>query len=444
MEFLCDRRKIRLTIPDDSLVYTSRFPVPTGSASELVTQAMRQPIESAPLSEAVKSRRDGNIVIVVSDITRPIPYATFLPNILDELESTGVPRREIVILIATGMHRPSSAAERIEMFGSDITSRYKIVDHRSDCDENLVTLDGKSWSGNTVRLNSLFMNAGFRIITGLVEPHFMAGFSGGRKSVCPGLSSLETLQQFHGYEYLNNPLVRNGNLNGNPLHEEALSVGKLAGVDFSINVVLNRSRRIVSVFAGQLDTAHRKACEFVGSYACPPVEQQVDIALTSSGGYPLDATFYQCVKGMVGVLPAVKPGGAIISFGGCSEGVGSSGYAELMQNYTDRWEDFLADISKGGSFLKDQWEFQMQTWVLRCVGQRNLHFVSGGLSAKQLSTLCVNPHHTTEPELSAKVQEVLDALLKTSESKTLAVFPEGPYCAPIGGSFESCENLPGV
>jgi len=431
MDFLCDRRKIHLTIPDDSLVYNSMFPVPTGSAAELVTEAIRQPIDSAPLGEMVKSRREGNVVIVVSDITRPIPYATFLTNILDEIESAGVPRRQIVVLVATGMHRPSTPAERIEMFGNDVAGRYKIVDHCSDCDEDLVTLDGKSWSGNTVRLNRVFMEAGFRIITGLVEPHFMAGFSGGRKAVCPGLSSLETLQQFHGYKFLNDPLSCNGNLNANPLHEEALSVAKLAGVDFSINVVLNRSRRIIRAFAGELDAAHRKACEFVGSHACPPVEQQVDIALTSSGGYPLDATFYQCVKSMVGVLPAVKPGGAIISFGGCSEGVGGAGYVEMMQNYADRWEDFIADISTGGSFLKDQWQFQMQGRVLRHVGQRNLHFVSCGLSAKQLSMLCVNPHHTTEQQLSASVQEVLDGLLETSEHKIVAAFPEGPYCAPI-------------
>ncbi|MBN1900094.1 nickel-dependent lactate racemase, partial [Candidatus Sumerlaeota bacterium] len=325
-----DNLTLSLETPNNTAVYATSFLKPPKSSETTVLDALNHPHDSPSLALCLKNRRKGKVVIVVSDITRPIPYSKFLMAILSEIDSAGVDKDEIRILIATGMHRKSTSEERDYMFGAEINKQYRIIDHVAECEEDLITLPGKSWSGNKVRLNRHFVDAGFRMVTGLVEPHFMAGFSGGRKSVCPGLSSLETLQKFHGYEFLSHPLAKNGSLEGNPCHEEAVSMARLCGVDFTLNVVLNKKREVVKAFAGEIESSHIAACEFVKQYACPQVKKECDVVITSSGGYPLDATFYQCVKGLVSCLPTVKKGGTIISIGGCREGIGSSEYKEMM------------------------------------------------------------------------------------------------------------------
>jgi nickel-dependent lactate racemase len=326
------RSGISLPLPFGADIYSPVYPEPGTSAEELVMRAVAEPAGAPPLSQALDRRRRGEIVVVVSDITRPIPYASFLPRLLASIAQAGVLREEIVLLIATGMHRPSTPAERAEMLGPEIAGSCRIQDHDADDDRGLEDLTAPSWSRAHVRLNRRYLAAGFRLVTGLVEPHFMAGFSGGRKAICPGLASLDTVRNFHGAGFLADPRARNGNLEGNPLHMEALSVARLAPPDFTLNVVLDSARRVCGAFAGALEPAHDAACDFVRSCACRSVPRQADVVLTSSGGYPLDATFYQCVKGFVSCLPAVKPGGRIIAVGGCAEGVGGSEYRALLES----------------------------------------------------------------------------------------------------------------
>jgi hypothetical protein len=275
------------------------------------------------------------------------------------------------------------------------------------------------------------VQAGFRLITGLVEPHFMAGSSGGRKAVCPGLAALETVRRFHGQAFLADPRARNGRLEGNPLHAEALSVARQAGVDFSLNVVLNGRKQVVAAFAGSLEPAHEEACRFVRQCACPRVERPADVAITSSGGYPLDATFYQCVKGFVSALPAVRPGGTVLAFGGCSEGIGSPEYRATMARYAGDWRAFLRDIRDEGMFVKDQWQFQMHCRALERVGVAGLHFLTPGLDAATLSALNVSPHPVAPDQVAAELARLMRAAVAGGAS--LAVFPEGPYCAPVAG-----------
>jgi nickel-dependent lactate racemase len=423
------RDEFELSIPDQAEIFVSTYPAPTASAADLVREAIRGPLGAQPLCAALSSRRPGDVVVVVSDFTRPIPYHSFLPGLLAEIESAGVSRSEILILIATGMHRPSTEAERQEMFGREIVGRYRIEDHRAEDDAGLATVPGRSASGAEIRLNRRFVEAGFRIVTGLVEPHFMAGFSGGRKGVCPGLSSLDTIRNFHGEPFLADPRATNAVLSGNPLHEESLSVARPAGVDFTLNIVLDKARRVVRAFAGGLESAHDAACAFVRSCAIRPVQRPADIVVTSSGGYPLDVTFYQCVKGFVSCLPAVRKGGTIIAFGGCAEGVGSPEYAELMRRYAGRWREFLADIRHPGVFTKDQWELQMQARALDKIGPQGLHFISDGLAAATLDTLTVTGHPAKLGGVGPVVQQILDRAL--AAGATLAVFPEGPYCVPL-------------
>jgi nickel-dependent lactate racemase len=390
--------------------------------------AVRHPIASPPLIAALGKRRTGEVVIVVSDITRPIPYKSFLPEMLDEIVSTGVPKDEIRILVATGMHRPGTDQERQYMFG-DIAKQYKIEDH--DAEGALEKIEGRSHSGRLVFLNKSFVNAGFRIITGLVEPHFMAGFSGGRKAVCPGLVSLETIQTFHGYDFLNSANAVNGNLDDNPCHQEALSVARLAGVDFSLNVVLDTQKRVIRAFAGDLEAAHLEACAFVRKHACPEVKAETDVVLTGCGGYPLDATFYQCVKGIVAAIPAVKPGGLIIAAGGCREKVGSAEYCGLMRSCADDYRGFLHRIRNAETVDKDQWQFQMQTRALEKVGNEGILMFSAGLDDSESRYIAGRHQRVSLETVEKEIQAFINALV--SSGKRLAVIPEGPYCTPVSG-----------
>ena len=420
---------IDVQIPDDSLVYRTSCKVPEDNASDLVLSAVRNPIGCKFLSAEIKNSGAKSVVVVVSDITRPIPYAGFLIALLEEIESAGVPGNKILILIATGMHRSSTDAERERMFGSEVCKRYRITDHKAERDDDLVQVQGTSMAGRPIELNRYFVEAEFRIVTGLVEPHFMAGFSGGRKSVCPGLCSLETVKMFHGYSFLENSSARNGNLVGNLLHNEALSIARQAKVDFCINLLVNSEHRLVDAIAGELEASHEMACKVAGEYACPRVKKECDVVLTSSGGYPLDSTYYQCVKGMVSCLPAVKKEGIVISVGRCYEGIGSEEYQSIMRHYSGRWQEFLKDIEKSDKVIKDQWQFQMQTRALEHVGADNLYFATNGLTASDLDHLCVNGIHTPEDKLQEKVQELLDRFIR--EGRSLAIIPEGPYCAPV-------------
>jgi nickel-dependent lactate racemase len=429
LSFLCGRHSIRLRLPEGADVYASDFPAPAAPAADLVLRAVREPSSAPPLRDALARRRPGDVAVVISDITRPIPYAAFLPALLNEIESAGVPRDGILLLVATGMHRPSTPEERVEMLGADAVSRYRIEDHKAGDEAGLVELPGRSASGARVRIDRRFVKAGFRLVTGLVEPHFMAGFSGGRKAVCPGLAGLETVRQFHGAAFLADPRARNANLEGNPLHAEALSVARQAGVDFSLNVVLDGARRVAAAFAGGLEPAHDAACAFVRRCACRPVRREADVVVTSGGGHPLDATFYQCVKGFVSCLPAVRTGGTVIAFGGCAEGVGGPEYAALLARYAGRWREFLGDIRKPGVFTKDQWEFQMHALALEKVGEERLHFVSDGLPAETLATMSVSGRAAPAGGAGPAVQELLDRAL--AGGKTVAAFPEGPYCVPV-------------
>ncbi len=430
VQFTYDREELILNVPDNALVYESHFPEPEAPADQLVFQTLEKPCGAVRFEEALKTRRDGKVVIVVSDITRPIPYFSFLPQMLERVEAADVARDEILILVATGMHRVSTKEEHVEMFGEFVANNYSIIDHCGDDPTQLATVPGKTWSGNAIQLNRHLVEAGFRISTGLVEPHFMAGYSGGRKAICPGCSSLDTVRNFHGEPFLADESACNANLEGNPLHLESLSVAKALGVDFTLNVVLNDRRQVVKAFAGELEAAHEASCEFVKGCACPTVENEADLVITSSGGYPLDATFYQCVKGFVSCIPAVKPQGVIVSFGGCTEGIGSPEYVATMSEFGGgNWHLFPKHIQKPGVFEKDQWQFQMHCRTLAKLGEENLRFVTAGLDEKTLSTLSVNPFAVPRDAVQATIQKMIDEAV--ASGKTIAVFPEGPYCAPV-------------
>lgn len=420
--------RIELTLPDDTIVYQSNYKKDVKSADQLLSDSLSIPVGCDPLTALLPFRKAGDVVIVVSDITRPIPYFEFLPELLKVLENHGIKRQEILILVATGMHRASTPEEHIKMFGNDVVKNYRIIDHDCENEMDLAELKLPSWSGNSIKLNRYYVEAGFRITTGLVEPHFMAGFSGGRKAICPGLISLNGVKNFHGYKFLSHPNAASTILNNNPCHMENSSVARLCPPDFSINIILDNEKKVNAIISGELFQSHAKAVEYVKKACCPFVTEPADVAITSSGGYPLDATFYQCVKGFVNCLPSVKPRGEIIAFGGCSEGVGSPEYTETMKKYSGNYRQFIEDIQDPAVFVKDQWQFQMHIRALEKVGEENLHFYSETISGDLLSKLSVNAHAVKSGELQFQLQEHIDLLIK--EKKRIAVFPEGPYCSP--------------
>lgn len=429
VKFRYGREEILLKVPDNSKVYRSNYGRRSKPVNELLINSILNPVGCPSLKHQLKKRRSGHIVIVVSDITRPIPYSLFLPCFLTYLLSEGIKKEEIVILVATGMHRASTKDEKIFMFGKDIAEDYKIIDHNAENEEDLVRIEGRSWSGSEVKLNRYYADAGFRILTGLVEPHFMAGFSGGRKSVCPGLVSMDTIKMFHGYEFLNHPCASNGILENNPLHLEASSIARLCPSDFLINIILDQNKEINTTISGEQFLSHEGAIEYVKERSLVYVDNPVDLAVTSSGGYPLDDTFYQCVKGFVTCLPAIKQNGEIIAFGNCGEGIGSREYSSLIKKYSSRHDDFLQDIKNGKFFIKDQWEFQMHIRAIKKTGIRNLHFFTTGISGEELELLSVNPHAVSIENLVNSIQKHID--LDVASGKKVAIFPEGPYCSPI-------------
>jgi nickel-dependent lactate racemase len=421
--------EISLSIPENSIVYKSNYKSNSKTAYALLMESLASPVGGNKLSELLHERKEGKVVIIVSDITRPIPYSKFLPELIAFIEATGVKKEEITILVATGMHRASTRDEHRRMFGEYVHNNYFITDHDCENRDELLELPGKSWSGSKINLNKHYVEAGFLIVTGLVEPHFMAGFSGGRKAICPGLVGLDAVQKFHGYSFLSHPNASSAVLKDNPCHEENTSIARMCPPDYTINVILDTKKDINTVISGELFASHHDAVEYVKAACCPVVSELADVVITSSGGYPLDTTFYQCVKGFVGCLPAVKQKGEIISFGSCSEGIGSPEYTAIMKKYADNYSRFIEDIKNGPSFIKDQWEFQMHIRALEKTGQQNLHFFTSGIPANELSMLSVNPHHAVANEIEKHLQNQIDQAV--GAQKKIAVFPEGPYCSPI-------------
>lgn len=429
IDFRYGENKIVLDVPNNSYVYQSGYGNVEGTPDKLLINSILNPEGCLPLDKQLKKRRDGNVVIVVSDFTRPIPYYSFLGELTAYLLNEGVSRDEIVILIATGMHRASTTHEKILMFGQDIVDNFRIVDHDAENEADLSLLPGKSWSGMPVSLNRYYVEAGFRILTGLVEPHFMAGFSGGRKSICPGLVSLNSTQMFHGYKFLSDPKASNTVLENNPCHLENTSIASLCPADFLINVILDQGKRINQIISGDQFVSHEKAVEYVKEKSCIKVTALADMAITSCGGYPLDETFYQCVKGLVNCIPALKVNGEIIAFGNCAEGIGSAEYESLMKKYYLRYDDFINDIRNGKIFIKDQWQLQMHLRVIEKIGVDNIHFFTTGISPEKLGWLSVNPHAVPNDEVTRFVQMKVDQAI--ASGKTIAVFPDGPYCSPF-------------
>jgi len=414
---------IDVRVPDSAAVLTGRHPPAVADADAAVRAALAKPIGAPPLAELLGRKRPGSVAITISDITRPVPNQDLLPPLLAELNAAGVADEQIVVIIGTGMHRPSTPEERQALLGDDLLGRLEVLDHRADAPEMLTQVSDDP----PVRVCRRFAQADFRIVTGYIEPHFMAGYSGGRKGVCPALVDLATVQRFHGYETLADPRADTGVLAGNPCHEIACDVARAVGVDFLLNVAITQDRRIAGVYAGDLFAAHEAGCRQVADWTTAPIDGPFDLVVTNGGGYPLDETLYQTIKGMCTALPALGPDSTLLIASGCGEGFGSTAYTELLLRWGRDWRGFLADIaSHPDRTERDQWEFQMQCRVLERIGMDDLCLVTDGIPADAQKELALTPVLGDAPA-AARTQQAIDDYLANKPDARVAVIPDGPY-----------------
>lgn len=358
------RTHLSAQIPDEriSAVLRSRLEsyTPALGEAELVAEALRCPIGSAPLEKLAEGKK--HIVLIASDHTRPVPSKILVPPMLAAVRR-GNPDAEVTILIATGCHRETTKAELTEKFGATIVEQERIVIHDCADEGNLVTI-GTLPSGGILRINRLAAEADLLISEGFIEPHFFAGFSGGRKSVLPGIAARETVYWNHNAAFISDPHARTGILEGNPIHEDMIYAARTAKLAFICNVVINAKHQIVGAFAGNFEHAHLAGTEFLKDLCqCPGVP--ADIVITTNNGHPLDQNIYQAVKGMTAAEATCKEGGVIIMAAACNDGHGGKSFMKTMtQNISAAQILAQIEATPKKDTVPDQWESQILARIL--------------------------------------------------------------------------------
>lgn len=330
------------------------------SQEQLVLDALEHPVGSPRLRTLAEGKR--NIVIVTSDHTRAVPSKITLPLLLKEIRS-GNPDADITILIATGLHRPTTEEEQRRMFGDEIVDHEKIAINNAFAPEQFVELCTLP-SGAVFQVNRLSAECDLLVTEGFVEPHFFAGFSGGRKSILPGICSERTVNENHSYKAVSHPRSNSGMLKDNPIHADMLCAAKAVNVQFIFNVALDGEKKIVAAWAGDLEKAHEAGVAFIRQWSqCPVVTG--DIVITSNGGYPLDQNLYQSPKAMATAEACAGEDGVIIMCCSCCDGMGGAHFGQLIQRGTpDEIDRYLSSIPPEKT-IPEQWCTQVCVRVLR-------------------------------------------------------------------------------
>ncbi|MBO1076270.1 nickel-dependent lactate racemase [Roseomonas marmotae] len=385
-----------------------------------ILQAFRNPVGAAPLAELAKGRRSA--CILICDITRPVPNRLFLRPMIETLVEGGIPLDRITVLVATGLHRPNEGEELAELIGDSwVLAEVRVENHFARDDAAHVDLGHTPTRGTPVKIDRRFVEADLRIATGLVEPHFMAGWSGGRKVVAPGVAGHETIRTFHSARFMEDPLAVQCNLVGNPLHEEQLEIVRMIGEIHALNTVLDEDRDLVHVTFGEIIGSHLAAVDFISGATRIPVPRRFSTVVTSSAGYPLDKTYYQTIKGMVTPLDILEPGGTLIIASECSEGFGSPEFREAQTRLVEMGpQKFLAMISAKTLADVDEWQTEMQLKPMR-VGKVVLY--TTGLDTRE--------REITGVEISTSIDASIAESLRRGGDGAVAVIPEGPYVVPV-------------
>ncbi|MCE9606950.1 MAG: nickel-dependent lactate racemase [Planctomycetia bacterium] len=406
---------LEVELPSERVVRTLAYKnaVPTAEPELELERVLREPIGSRALGELARGRKSA--CILICDRTRPVPNELLLTPILRELEAAGIARERITILVATGLHRPNEGEELVELVGRRIAETYRCENHFGK-DRDSHTYLGDSPHGVPIWIDSRYIDAELKITVGLIEPHFMAGFSGGRKLICPGIAALETIKAWHSPRFLEHPNATSGVLAGNPVHEENTWIAKKAGCDFIVNVVIDALRRPLCFVAGDMIEAFEAGVRFVRGVVVDTMPAEADIVVTSGAGYPLDTTFYQAVKGMVGAMSVVRQGGTIIIAAGLTEGIGSPEFCGLFDD-NGTLEGFVERIVTTDYFVMDQWQMEELAKVRR---KAKVKIVSDGLPRATLDRLFVESAESVEAAVAASLAEY-------GAEATIAVIPKGPY-----------------
>lgn len=379
-----------------------------------VLHALRHPVASAPLRDRV--RPTDRICILFTDITRATPNDRILPWLLEELR--GHPPENILLLNQTGTHRPNTPAELDRMLTPEVTRAYRVLNHECERDEDLVAV-GTTRDGTPALLNRHAVEADLRIVTGFIEPHFFAGFSGGPKGIMPGVAGLKTVMSNHGYRNIGDPRATFGVTEGNPLWEELRDIALRLGPSFLLNVTLNEERALTHVFAGDLLQAHRLGIEFVRASAMQRVKSPFEVVVTTNSGYPLDLNLYQGVKGMSAGARILAEGGTLILACECREGVPAGSPLDQLLRSAGSPEELLTMLATPGFVRPEQWQAQIQSLI-----QRRARVLVHSRLPDETLRAC---HLTPCPDIARAVTAELD---RFGPEARVAVLPQGPLTIP--------------
>jgi len=417
IELAYGRGGLMVDLPDDAPVTVIEPNFAPGLRDErgAIREALRSPIGTLALREITGA--EDTVTIVFSDLTRPMPNERTLPPLLNELALAGVPDEHVVLINALGTHRAQSEQELADMLGQEIVERYWIVQHDAWSDD-LVEV-AETAAGHRVGVNRAYAEASVRILTGFIEPHFFAGFSGGPKAVLPGITDIDSIMDNHSGEMLADPNATWALTEGNPVWEEMLAVARATAPTFLLNVTLNQKREITGVFAGDMVAAHREGVAFVRKTALQPVPRQFDVVITSNSGYPLDLNLYQAVKGMSAAAQIVRPGGDVIIAAECWDGIPDHGEYWKMLWEASSVEELWETVTAPGFRRHDQWEALIQARIQR---KATVHVYADGLSDEELERALVIPCRSVEETVARLRQDKLKS--------TIAVLPDGPQTVP--------------
>ena len=422
IEIAYGRGALPLTLPAEArptVIRKATLPkLPDAPAA--VRHAFEHPIDARPLRDLAKGRRSA--CILICDITRPVPNHLFLRPMIETMVQSGIPLDRIVVLVATGLHRPNLGDELAEVVGDPwVMQHVLIVNHDARNTPDHIDFGVTATRGTPVSLNRLFIDADLRIATGLVEPHFMAGWSGGRKVVAPGVAGHETIRTFHSARFMEDPLAIQCNLAGNPLHEEQLEIVRMVGEIYALNTVIDDDRDLVHVTFGEVIASHLATVDFIQDATRIPVGRRFKTVVTSSAGYPLDKTYYQTIKGMVTPLDILEPGGTLIIASRCSEGFGSAEFRQAQARLVELGpQRFLATLTAKSLAEIDEWQTEMQLKSMR-LGRVQLY--TEGLDAEE--------RRITGVELIPSLDAAIAQSVERHGDPAIAVIPEGPYVIPV-------------
>lgn len=422
LQLLYGRGTIGITMPDSAQAHIIQKPAfpEAESADNVFASAMNNPVGSQRLDALSKGCHSA--CILICDITRPVPNHVFLRPMIQTMMEAGIAAENITVLIATGLHRPNEGEEMAELVNDDwVLNTVSVVNHFALNEEDHVDLGQTVTRGTPVKLDRRFVEADLRIATGLVEPHFMAGYSGGRKVIAPGVAHHETIRTFHSARFMEDPAATQCNLTHNPLHEEQLEIVRMLGDVYAFNTIIDEERNLVHATFGEVIESHLSAVDFVRDYTEIPVGRKFKTVVTSSAGYPLDQTYYQTVKGMVTPLDILAPGGNLIIASECAEGIGSQHYREAQARLVSLGPDaFLETLLAKQLADVDEWQTEMQLKPMRT---GSVYLYTTGLSEAD--------HQLTGVHRTDSIEQAIADSIEQHGDPDVAVIPEGPYVVPV-------------